>query len=558
MAIEICKKFLMEENALVLQTSNVDFQIEPKKRNQGIFSLYIYENSNYYIEWIPDPKRDQEMLKKRNIPPKVTVTFQQLTRIERVNDSFNRTALSFTLEDSSRLPLFIFNNFAYLFVSHFLEFLIFKNIIRVSAKYPMVYHVLKKDSPFPALSPYSSASTDLNQLMTDEKPDLTPEEIVSIHTHNQILTNLGYKAPLTSKQKLQHQIRNTQLSVTISDLTFIDFSEIKKMIFQNGIAPESRPFIWPMLFGVLPYSKDTNLIKNHLRKITDEYLNIITQYEQFTDEQKTSSAFVLDTQRIITNDVRRNDRQEDAFKSDDSPNLLLLKNVLLAYAVFNRDTGYVQGMNDLVSPLILIFIKEWDQDGKALFHDGTLKTREEAEAFIFWSFVGMMELTQQERLFTDLAKHQEFVLKRIAKIATTVHQPLQNLLKQSAELNTLSFLFKPVILLFKRAFKQLDLYRLWDSLFTADSPSCFSRFVAAAALILLFPKLLIHTNQTLGEVMSFADLFIGEVEITSVINLASILMKQMPRGSPLYDFVNEPVPDRDDYRHYTPKYFKPK
>ena len=544
----------MEENVLVLQSVNVDFQIEPKKRNQGIFSLYSHENGNYYIEWIPDPKRDQEMLKKRNIPPKVTATFQQLVRIERFDLSFNRTALSFILEDSSRLPLFIFNNFAYLFVSHFLEFLMCKNVIRVSAKHQTLYLVLKKDAPSLAITPYSSSSTDFSQLMSDVGPDLTPEMVVSIHTHNQILTNIGYKPSLTAKQKIQ----NTRFSVTVSDLVCIDFSEIKRTIFENGIAPESRPFIWPMLFGVLPYSRDSSLVDDHLRRITDEYLNIITQYEQFTDEQKNSSSFVLDTQRIITNDVLRNDRLEEAFKSDDSPNLLLLKHVLIAYAVFNRDTGYVQGMNDLVSPLILIFIKEWDEDGKALFYDGTIKTREEAEAFIFWSFVGMMELTQQERLFTDLAEHQDFVLKRIAIIATTVHPPLKNLLEQSEELKTLSFLFKPIILLFKRAFKPLELYRLWDSLFTAESPPCFSRFVAAAVLILLFPKLLIHTNQTLGEVMSFADGFIGEADISSVINLAKILMKQIPRGNHLFDCVYEPVPDKSDYKRYHPKYFKPK
>lgn len=544
----------MDENVLVLQSVNVDFQIEPKKRNQGIFSLYLYESNNFYIEWIPDPKRDQKMLKKRNIPPKVTVTFQQLLRVERFDLSFNRTALSFILEDSSRLPLFVFNNFAYLFVSHFLEFLMCKNVLRVSSKYQTLYLVIKKDSPSPILTPYSSANIDFSQVMTDERPDLTPEIIISIHTHNQILTNLGYKPPLTAKQKLQ----NTRLSVTISDLVCIDFSEIKKTIFTNGIAPESRPFIWPMLFGVLPYSQDSNLVNDHLKRITNEYLNIITQYEQFTDEQKSSSSFILDTKRIITNDVLRNDRLEEAFKSDDSPNLLLLEHVLIAYAVFNRDTGYVQGMNDLVSPLILILIKEWDSDGKALFYDGTLKTREEAEAFIFWSFVGMMELTQQERLFTDLAEHQDFVLKRIAKIATSVHKPLKNLLKQSEELNTLSFLFKPVILLFKRAFKPMDLYRLWDSLFTAESPPCFSRFVAAAVLILLFPKLLIHTNQTLGEVMSFADGFIGEADVASVIDLASLLMKKIEKGTTLYDFVYEPVPDKGNYRRYHPKYFKPK
>ncbi|OHT01849.1 TBC domain containing protein [Tritrichomonas foetus] len=532
-----------EGRSLVIQAPNVDFQIEPKKRNSGILSLYS-SDLMYIIEWIPDPKRDKSILIKRNIPPKVTVSFQQIIKIERVNDSFNRVALSFSLEGNSRLPLFIFHSFPHIFVSHFLEFLIYKNVIRVSKKHPTVFNVLQTyKNSIKCSDNYNDFIVTNQDFQNLEKTDLTPEEVVSIHTHNQILTSIGYK-----------QENKNYSPISISDIICSDFSEIKRLIFLKGIAPESRPLIWPILFGVLPYSADASLIGKHLKKITNEYLNIQTQYQQLTDDQIRNSSLIQDIQRVINNDVQRNDRQDESFKGDNNPNLSLLHNVLIAYSIFNRDTSYVQGMNDLVSPLIVIFIKEW-KDGNAFFYDGTIKTKEEAEAFIFWSFVGMMELTQHERLFTDLAHHQAFILERVAAIATAFHHPLKKLL-ESAELNNLSFLFKPMVLIFKRAFKTSELWRLWDSIFTAESPPCFSRFVGAAILILLFPKLLIHTNQTLGEVMCFADGFMNEVEIESVLSLASILMARLGRGHPLHDFVYESMPDKNEYKRFYPKYFK--
>lgn len=530
-----------DDRFLVLQTENVDFQIEPKKRNPGIFSLYRNENQIFFFEWIPDPKRDQESLKQRNIPSKVKILFQQVSKIERLKDTFNTTILCFTLDDQSRLPLFIFRNFAYIFVSHFLEFLVFKKVLRTSSKRSTHYHVIKTTRNF-------NEATDI---IDDTETNLSPEEVIHLHSHNQILSSLGYR----SQAQVSKETKD-RMSVTISDMNCNDFSVIKHLIFHQGIAEESRPFIWPILFGVLPYSADVESYTDHLKHITNEYLNIMTQYQQLTADQIQECHHIQETKRIISNDVHRNDRKDEAFKGDDNPNLILLKNVLTAYSIFNRDTGYVQGMNDLVTPFILMFLIKWTPDGQAVFYDGSTKTCEEAEAFIFWSFVGMMELTQHERLFTDLAAHQEFVLQRVYAIATRFHEPLKDLLEHSPELKSLSFLFKPMILIFKRAFKTADLYRLWDSVFTAESPPCFSRFIAAAVLILLYPKLLLLSTNTLGEVMCLTDGFMNEVDIDSIINLASILMKKTAAVHSLQSFVFESIPDRNDYRKFSPKYFK--
>ncbi|KAH0787100.1 TBC domain containing protein [Histomonas meleagridis] len=319
------------------------------------------------------------------------------------------------------------------------------------------------------------------------------------------------------------------------------------------MTPELRAYIWPILFGVIPFTKGQTMINDRITKLQKQYINIRKQCELLTHIQYASSRTLTEAHRIIENDVKRNDRQMDAFKDDDSPNLELLRHVLQSYSIFNRDVCYVQGMNDIVSSLILVFIDK-NENSEFLFYGNPIKkTMIESESLIFWNFVGLMKLTQQERVFTDLAENQKFVLQRTAAIATAFHPPMKKLL-ESSELSELSFLLRPFLLLFKRAFKENSLFRLWDAVFTSDSPNCFLRFVGAAILIIIFPKLLIHTNQTLGEVMSFADGFMETVSIETVLCLASLLVEKLERPHPLHDYVYEPIPPKDKLKEYVPKY----
>jgi hypothetical protein len=511
----------------VLQTRNVDFEIEPNTRNAGIFSLYFIDRS-FSFEWIPDPSRDPKELLSHNIPPKVTVQLTQISQIRRLEVSIgphSAVVLHFQLSDRSSFPRLIFNTFPHLFVTHFIEFLVFKRLIRPISSTTFI--VL--DSSSQTAGPNSDDFT------------LTPQQIVEIAKHNKILKSMNFN-PLSKPP-------GPPLKVVLEPQ---DFSVLKRAIFLQGLDPASRPVVWPILFGALPFTFDPEVISAHLGRITAEYLRIQEQWALLTTDQIAASGLLQDIQRVIENDVKRNDRRSEAFAGDDNPNLRVLQRSLTAYAIFNRDTSYVQGMNDLLSPLIVLYIHRWDGN-VAVFYDGARRSADETEAFLFWNFVGMMELTQHERLFTDLAIHQAFVLERSAAIATAVHQPLKKLLK-SSELTSISFLFRPMILMYKRAFKNSELWRLWDSIFTSESPACFTRFVSAAILILLFPKLLLHTNGTLGEVMSFADGFLEEVDSQSVLSLASCLMAKLAKPHPGHDFVYEPVPDRTLYRKYVPQF----
>lgn len=69
----------------------------------------------------------------------------------------------------------------------------------------------------------------------------------------------------------------------------------------------------------------------------------------------------------------RCDRAHPFYNGDRNENLDKLKEILLTYMMYDFDTGYVQGMSDLVSPLL--YVAEGD----------TCKA--------FWFFVQTMEFT---------------------------------------------------------------------------------------------------------------------------------------------------------------------
>jgi len=72
---------------------------------------------------------------------------------------------------------------------------------------------------------------------------------------------------------------------------------------------------------------------------------------------------------ISEKDVNRTDRTHPYFAGDNNPHLGQLHDILMTYVMYNFDLGYVQGMSDLLSPILFLMENEVDA---------------------FWCFVGFM------------------------------------------------------------------------------------------------------------------------------------------------------------------------
>jgi hypothetical protein len=383
---------------------------------------------------------------------------------------------------------------------------------------------------------------------------LPPEAAVKLTNHNSVLTRLHFQPLLVkdrplSKQEFDSIILHSTLGRTPESI----FMKLQDTIYERGLTEELRPFVWAKLLRSVPYSDDETEIASFLGQKRARYRRLWELFGMVTQGQREKCQQLIDLQKVVDADVHRNDREVMQFKDEDSPNLYVLKRVVRAYGFFDRDAGYVQGMTDLCSLFVLIYIKEWQDPEHAVMYNDKIFTREEVESFLFSSFVTLLKVTQHRELFTDLGTGQAFLCKRVLAIATEIH-PLVGALLSAPDLEGLTFMFRPLLLLFKREFKEkTDVYRLWDSLLTAKQPYSFIRFVEASICILSYPKLVTHSDGTLGAVMTVMDGAMAGYTAAAVLQLTNAIMEELETRQ--VPEIRDPFPVNQEYLEYRSRYF---
>lgn len=154
------------------------------------------------------------------------------------------------------------------------------------------------------------------------------------------------------------------------DGSYRDVDSIKNIIFRGGVDAEVRPIIWKLL---LHYDlwEDTDVQRENRRSTkTDDYFRMKRQWLSFSEQQENNFSDYRDRKCQIEKDVKRTDRNLEYFEGEDNPNLIKLQNILMTYIMYNFDLGYVQGMSDLLAPILMLMENEEDA---------------------FWCFVGFMD-----------------------------------------------------------------------------------------------------------------------------------------------------------------------
>jgi hypothetical protein len=408
---------------IVMSFEAVDFQLVPNQPNFGTFSL-LCSDSNYSFEWHPTSPRSLD-------PPRDTVTLplSQISEILLREVSCQEYSLTFIQIDSTRVGRFVFAIFPQLQLHHLIEFLLFKQLIEWRDRNKLRYRVLDRSSQ------ESHSIFDYKALSS-----LDPESAAMMTAHEFVLT-----------QKLQFQGWSAPIEpISRDQWERIPWSELKSQVFTQGFDPELRPFAWARILGVLPHSNDPTVVAEYWERAVCEYRRLCLQLELLTDHQRSAGvSSIQDILKVIDQDVRRNDRILAEFRSDDSPAADVLRHVLAANAIYDHDTGYVQGMTDIASPFVLLFIREWRDQNTAVMFDGSVRSRIEVEAFIFVAYRQFMKLTGHDRLFIDISKNEGILLDHAKAIASFVHTKLGELLS-IPDLSAVSFMFRAVLLLFKR------------------------------------------------------------------------------------------------------------
>ncbi|XP_067830479.1 TBC1 domain family member 17 isoform X4 [Heptranchias perlo] len=273
-----------------------------------------------------------------------------------------------------------------------------------------------------------------------------------------------------------------------------DAAELKKKIFKGGLCHSIRREVWKFLLGYYPWDSTAEERKALVKQKTDEYFRMKLQWKSVTEDQELRNSLLRAYKSLIERDVSRTDRSNKFYEGNDNPGLVLLNDVLMTYCMYNFDLGYVQGMSDLLSPILYVTQNEVDS---------------------FWCFTGFMELVH--RNFEESQESMKEQLEKLALLLRVLDSALCDFL-DSRESGNLCFCFRWLLIWFKREFSFPDILRLWEVQWTGQPCPNFHLLVCCAILDSERDALM-NPNYGFNEILKHIN------ELTMRLNMEDILCR---------------------------------
>ncbi|KAL3851771.1 hypothetical protein ACJMK2_015480 [Sinanodonta woodiana] len=233
-----------------------------------------------------------------------------------------------------------------------------------------------------------------------------------------------------------------------------DLDELRKLSW-SGIPKKVRPTAWKILSGYLPASLDRR--QPTLERKRKEYFGFIDQYYATRHDEMNQDTF-----RQIHIDIPRMNPLIPIFQQ-----LLvqdIFERILYIWAIRHPASGYVQGINDLVTPFFVVFLSEYiDNDVEVENVDLTElseTTLRIIEADTFWCTSKLLDGIQDNYTFAQpgIQTKVNALRELIKRIDAQLHAHME---EHSVEY--LQFSFRWMNNLLMREIPLRCTVRLWDT-----------------------------------------------------------------------------------------------
>lgn len=115
---------------------------------------------------------------------------------------------------------------------------------------------------------------------------------------------------------------------------------LRRIVFFGGVQPSLRKHIWPFLLQRFPYKCTRTFREQCIQEDMLSYEELNKRRLDMSEEEKDE--FWKRVQSTIEKDVPRTDRTNPFFSGDSNENVLIMKRILLNYAIYNPCVGYTQ------------------------------------------------------------------------------------------------------------------------------------------------------------------------------------------------------------------------
>ncbi|VDO64818.1 hypothetical protein V3C99_008454 [Haemonchus contortus] len=254
----------------------------------------------------------------------------------------------------------------------------------------------------------------------------------------------------------------------------IDMEKLRKDCWM-GIPHKLRPHAWRLLSGYLPTNYERR--EATLASKREQYWHYVEQYFHLRFDDQNNDTF-----RQIHIDIPRMCPLIPLFQQKLVQEMF--ERILYIWAIRHPGSGYVQGINDLVTPFFVVFISEFiPQDVEVGSFDVSQLTREQCElveADSFWCASALLDSIHDNYTFAQPGIQRKVL--QLKHLMSRVDRPL-HLHLESNGIEYLQFSFRWMNNLLMREIPLRATIRLWDTyLSEPDGFSQFHSYVCAAFL----------------------------------------------------------------------------
>ncbi|XP_066283316.1 TBC1 domain family member 22B-like isoform X1 [Branchiostoma lanceolatum] len=255
-----------------------------------------------------------------------------------------------------------------------------------------------------------------------------------------------------------------------------DLDALKKLVW-SGIPREARPTVWKLLSNYLPANVERRCMM--LERKREEYFRFVDQYYPSRTQE-----IHVETWRQIQVDIPRMNSQLPFFRQSSIQEIY--ERVLFIWAIRHPASGYVQGINDLVTPFFVVFLSEYtDLDVITEDFDASQNLDPKAlnaiEADCFWCLSKLLDGIQDNYTFAQPGI--QLKVNKLRELVKRIDAPLHAHL-EAHMVEYLQFAFRWMNNLLMRELPLRCTIRLWDTyLAEPQGFSSFHLYVCAAFLI---------------------------------------------------------------------------
>ncbi|GAA0162387.1 GTPase-activating protein [Lithospermum erythrorhizon] len=338
-------------------------------------------------------------------------------------------------------------------------------------------------------SPNSGRSFSDNDIGPSEQVDRTFEDgYLNDSSPDSNSSSNKMKSSSSSVQDLSNQLQKTSMggeatgSARVMKFTkelstpTVILERLRELAW-SGVPNYMRPTVWRLLLGYAPPNSDRR--EGILRRKRLEYIDCVAQYYDIPDTDRTDEE--INMLRQIAVDCPRTVPEVSFFQQEEVQKSL--ERILYTWAIRHPASGYVQGINDLATPFLVVFLSEYLEgniDGWSM-SNLPQATILDVEADCYWCLSKLLDCMQDHYTFAQPGI-QRLVFK-LKELVRRIDEPVSKHMEdQGLEFLQFAFRWFNCILIREIPFQLVT--RLWDTYIAeGDSLPNFLVYISASFLL---------------------------------------------------------------------------